>query len=126
MNRLPNDVILHISGYYGEKIPNDLSKQINDQRLLYMIKEKEYYNRTLRLWKIGDLIKKLEMNRNAIQKFVQMHKNKSWEDWNKIVNKIWWSYTLEERTDFFKKNCNFAEPMFITGAAFIDHLKSSA
>jgi len=124
MNRLPNDVILHISGYYGEKIPNDLSTQINDQRLLYMIKEKEYYDRNLGIWKIGDLIKKLAMNRDAIQKFVQMYKNKSWEVWDKIVNKIWWEYTSEERKNFFEKKCNFEEPIFITGKAFIDHTKS--
>ena len=88
-----------------------------------MIKEKEYYDRNLGIWKIGDLIKKLAMNRDAIQKFVQIHKNTGWKwkDWDKIINKIWRAYTSEERKDFFEKNCNFEEPIFITGTAFIDH-----
>jgi hypothetical protein len=42
MKKLPEDVVLIISSYYGSKISRELSNEINDQRFLYAIKEKEY------------------------------------------------------------------------------------
>jgi len=122
MNRLPEDIILHISGYYGEKISKELAKEIHDQRVLQSIKETEYYNDKLRIWKNGDVIKKLLNEPFAKEKFKQIYKKSYWKDWDKIVNRIWWSYTSEQRWIIVEKNflCSKnKESKFITGTEFI-------
>ena len=50
MKNLPEDVVLIVSSYYGNKISKKLSNEINEQRLLYAIKEKEYFDKKLRTW----------------------------------------------------------------------------
>ena len=122
MDKLPEDIILHISGYYGEKIPKELAKEIHDQRVLQSIKETEYYQEKYMSWNIGDVIKKFLNEPFAKEKFKQLYKRSVWKNWDKIVNLIWWSYTSEQRRKLVEKKFLYSknkESDFITGTAFI-------
>ena len=108
MNKLPDDVICIISSYYSNKIPNDLSQQINDQRLLYAIKEREYYNKNLRIWhisKIGNVL----LNQDFIsENLKKIYKKSLFKNNDKIINKIWWSCSSEQRNLIIQENFSYA------------------
>jgi len=123
MERLPNDVILRISGFYGSKIPSALSEQINQQKILCAIKENEYYKDEYRIWNIKMVLNKLLDNNFVPERLREMVKNSAWKDWNKIVNKIWWSFNLQERQEIIDKHfshCSGKHSCFITGNGFIN------
>jgi len=74
MDKLPNDVILHISGFYGRRIPSDLSKEINQKKILYAIKENEYYNHDYNIWNIRIVLNKLQDNTFVSESLREMSK----------------------------------------------------
>jgi hypothetical protein len=122
MNKLPDDIIIIISSYYGNKISKELSDEINDQRLLNIIKEKEYYNYNFRTWhlsKVGDI---LILQQDFIpENLKKIYKKAIWKDLNKIINKAWKLYTSFERKKIVSKYFSYAfleEPVFITFREF--------
>jgi hypothetical protein len=108
MNKLPDDVIYIISSYYGNKISTDLSKQINDQRLLYAIKEREYYNKNFRTWhisKIGNVL----LNQDFIsENLKKIYKDSLWKNKDKIINKMWWVCSEKQRNIIIQENFSYA------------------
>lgn len=121
MNKLPDEIVCIISSYYGNKISEDLSKDINDQKLLYAIKENEYYNKKFRTWhisKIGSILINLEYTQ---YKFKIIYEKSIWKDIDKIINKIWWSYKPYQRNEIIYKNFRYAfnfDSKFITFREF--------
>jgi hypothetical protein len=124
MNRLPEDTILHIAGFYGLKIPPDLAKEINDQKILYAIKESEYYNDAHKTWHNGVVLTKFLDNNFVSDKFRILQQSSVWKDWDRIVNKVWRSFTSEEREEIVNRSfseCRNKQFSFITGSEFIKY-----
>jgi hypothetical protein len=121
ISKLPDEIVCIISSYYGNKISKYLSKDINDQKLLYAIKENEYYDKKFRTWhisKIGSILINLEYTQF---KFKIMYKKSFWKDIDKIINKIWWSFTPYQRNEIIDKKFKYAfkfESNFITFREF--------
>ena len=117
MNKLPDEIICIISSYYGNKISEELSKDINDQKLLYSIKENEYYDKKFRTWhisKIGSILIDLEY---IPEKLKKKYKNNVWKDKDNIVNKMWWNCSSSQRKKIVDENFKYAyenESRFIT------------
>ena len=108
MNKLPNDIIYIISSYYGNKIPTDLSKQINDQRLLYAIKEREYYNKNFRTWHISKISNVL-LNQDFIpENLKKIYNDSLWKNKDNIINKMWWKCSEKQRNIIIQENFSYA------------------
>jgi hypothetical protein len=108
MSYLPNDVILIISSYYGNKIVKELSDEINDQKLLYAIKEKEYYNKQFRTWHTNNVGNILCNEQNISNKLKTLYRNALWKDKDKIINKMWHSLSSNDRVNLVEKNFKYA------------------
>jgi hypothetical protein len=109
MNNLPEEILCIISGYYGNKIPSNLSNDINDYRLLLFIKEKDYYYENTNTWNITEVINKLKsypyFNSKKYDQFNNLVIKKKLENWNqydKQVNILWYLHNTEERKEIFK------------------------
>jgi hypothetical protein len=108
MNKLPYDIIYIISSYYGNKIPTDLSKQINDQRLLYAIKEREYYNKNFRTWHISKISNVL-LNQDFIpENLKKIYNDSLWKNKDNIINKMWWKCSEKQRNIIIQQNFSYA------------------
>jgi len=119
MKKLPSEIICHISGYYGQKIPDDLSREIGDQRLLCAIKEKEYYNKTHRTWHSMKIIAILISEPEDVTEFSNKY---PWKIWDSMINRLWWAYSHQERMAIVSKHFPYAydfETTFITGRELI-------
>jgi len=117
MYKLPDEIIIIISSYYPNKISNNLSNDINDLRLLYAIKEKEYYNKNTRGWnisKIGSIL----INQSYIpEKLKKLYKKSVWRDRDSVVNKMWNFCTHDQRIKIIDDNFKYAyesNPYFLT------------
>jgi len=122
ISNLPEDIVAHISGYYGQKIPRNLSREINGQRLLYAIKENEYYNKKYRTWHLDNVLFILSNYEFMTNKLKLLLKNYVWKDIDKIINMLWWSYSYHMQIGIIEKHFPYAleyEPTFITGREFI-------
>jgi len=122
MKKLPDDIIIIISSYYGNKIPKELSDEIKDQRLLNIIKEREYYNYQFRTWHLSKVSDILILQEDSIsENLKKIYKNTLWKNKNKIINKAWWLHTSSERNEIVSKYFPYAfgeEPLFITFREF--------
>ena len=96
-NKLPEDVILIISSYYGNKIMKELSEEINNQRLLRIIKEKECYNKKFRTWNVSSFYNILKPY--TTQKLIKLYNNNIWKDQVKIIDKIWNSLSSKQHNE---------------------------
>jgi hypothetical protein len=117
MYKLPNEIIVIISSYYPTKISKNLSDDINDQRLLYSIKEKEYYNKNTRCWTISKIGSILINQEYISEKLKKKYKNNVWKDKDNIVNKMWWNCSSSQRKKIVDENFKYAyenESRFIT------------
>jgi hypothetical protein len=119
---LPEDIVLHISGYYGNKIKNDLSQEIKDQRLLYSIKEQEYYNATCKTWHIDKLCRLFLELPCVPSQLKKQYSKVIWKDQDKlIINRIWRLCNSNERNEIAEKHfpcAFFNEAEFITFREF--------
>lgn len=116
---LPEDIVLHISGYYGNKIKNDLSQEIKDQRLLYSIKEQEYYNATFNTWHIDKLCRLFLELPCVPPQLKKQYSKVIWKDQDKlIINRIWRLCNSNERREIAEKYFLCNEPEFITFREF--------
>uniref|UniRef100_A0A6C0JJ51 Uncharacterized protein n=1 Tax=viral metagenome TaxID=1070528 RepID=A0A6C0JJ51_9ZZZZ len=112
---LPEDIVLHISGYYGVKIPINLSIDIKEQKYLQIIKENEYYDETCRIWKTRTLFSKIGKEDLLTEKII-------WKQHNKLFTLLWRSYTSKDRTSLIENYFPYVqikEPDFTTGREFI-------
>lgn len=108
MSYLPNDLVLIISSYYGSKIVKELSDEINDQKLLYAIKEKEYYNKQFRTWHTNNVGNILCNEQNTSVKLKTSYRKTLWKDKDKIINKMWHSLSSNDRKKLVEKNFKYA------------------
>ena len=107
-NKLPDDVILIISSYYGNKISKELSQEINHQRLLYVIKENEYYNKKNRTWHISNVYNILKEYPSIPIKLTKSYNDSLWKDKDMIINKMWHLLSVEEHQEIIKNNFPYA------------------
>lgn len=121
MKKLPEDVVLIISSYYGNKILRELSDEINDQRFLYAIKDKEYFDKKLRTWhtrSVGDIFK----NQASVPiKLKKEYEITLWKDLDKLNTKMWRSLSSGERKKMIESNFPYAfshQAEFITFKEF--------
>jgi len=121
MKKLPEDVVLIISSYYGNKILRELANEINEQRLLYAIKEKEYFDEKLRIWRtrsVGDIFK----NQTSVPvKLKKEYEIALWKDVDKLNTKMWQLLSSSERKNLIEKFFPYAftyEAEFITFKEF--------
>lgn len=123
LTRLPKDIVLHISGYYGKKIPSDLSQEIKDQRFLYSIKETEYYDPVYNTWNTTTLCNVLLDLPIVPLHIKEEYKKTMWKNIDKnIINRIWRLCNSNERHQLIKKHYPYAffyEPTFITFREFV-------
>jgi hypothetical protein len=96
-NKLPDDVILIISSYYGNKISKELSEEINNQRMLRIIKERECYNNKSRTWNIRNFYNILSLYTS--QKLIKLYNNNIWKNQLKIIDKMWNSLSLKQHNE---------------------------
>jgi hypothetical protein len=104
MNKLPEDVVLIISSYYGSKISRELSNEIHDQRFLYAIKEKEYFDKKLRVWRtrsVGNIFKDQE---SVPIKLREEYDVAIWKNVDKLITKMWRSYSSDKRKNLIEKH----------------------
>lgn len=121
MKKLPEDVVLIISSYYGNKILRELATEIHDQRLLYAIKEKEYFDKKLRIWgtrSVGQIFK----NQASVPiKLKEEYETAVWQDIDKLTTKMWRTFSSSERKNLIEKYFPYAftyEAEFITFREF--------
>jgi len=108
IKKLPEDIVLIISSYYGSKILRDLSNEINDQRLLYAIKNKEYFDQKFNVWHL-DIVGNLLKDHPAISAKLKKEYDLSiWKDKDRLINKMWWSFSSNERKKIVEKNFSYA------------------
>jgi hypothetical protein len=107
-SKLPDDVILIISSYYGNKISKELSQEINDQRLLRIIKENEYYNKKHRTWHISTIGNILKEYPSIPIKLKKSYNDSLWKDKDMIINKMWNLLSVEEHQEIIKNNFPYA------------------
>jgi len=121
MKKLPEDVVLIISSYYGSKISKELSNEINDQRFLYAIKEKEYFDKKLRTWhtrSVGDIFKD---QASVPAKLREEYNVAIWKDVDKLITKMWRSLSSDEKKKIIESNFPYAfshQAEFITFREF--------
>jgi len=108
MNKLPDDVLIIISSYYGNKISNELSREINDQQLLYAIKENEYYNKKFRTWHISKFAEVLMKEHSVPDNLKKIYYKSLWKDTDDIINKMWKKLSSDERKILVEKNFPYA------------------
>jgi hypothetical protein len=104
MKKLPEDVVLIISSYYGSKISRELSNEINDQRFLYAIKEKEYFDTKLRIWRtmsVGNIFKD---QASVPAKLREEYDLALWKDVDKLITKMWRALSSDERKKIIEKH----------------------
>ena len=104
MKKLPEDVVLIISSYYGSKISRELSNEINDQRFLYAIKEKEYFDTKLRIWRtisVGNIFKD---QASVPIKLKEEYDVAIWKDVDKLITKMWRSLSSDEKKKIIEKH----------------------
>ena len=104
MKKLPEDVVLIISSYYGSKISRELSNEINDQRFLYAIREKEYFDIKLRIWttrSVGNIFKD---QASVPTKLREEYDLAIWKDVDKMITKMWRSLSSDERKKLIEKH----------------------
>jgi hypothetical protein len=113
--KLPDDIVCLISGFYGEKIPDKLSKDIIDYQLLKKIKKENYYKGETNTWHVENVLLKLmikpyyTMERGAkLFAYIRKHNFIYWPSFDKRVNFLWSMYSSEERKEIFEKKFNMS------------------
>jgi len=125
ISKLPEDILYHISGYYGEKISPLLSRDIREQQFLRAIKEKEYYNDTNKTWHLNNLYNILSkyvflIDNKRITSFIK-NKKYTWNNIDKMIRILWLSYSSNARKLMIDTYFPYAyqyEPIFITSREF--------
>jgi hypothetical protein len=128
LNKLPVDVIIKISGYYGQQIAVDLSQQIFGQQILNSIKETHYYKRELRYWDLSGVLHKFLAPDFAKKELKQKIYEIPWNKYDQLINKIWWSYTPQQQRHIFQTyfpQVLIKETAFITGGVLMGRTRST-
>jgi hypothetical protein len=104
MNRLPEDVVFIISSYYGNRISCDLSRDINDQRHLYAIKDKYYFNDELRIWHTHRVSSIFLSDHSFDNQYKEKFDSLIWREKDLAINKMWRNFSSEKRHELLEKH----------------------
>jgi hypothetical protein len=104
INKLPEDIVLIVSSYYGNRISTELSTDINDQKFLYSIKDKYYFNDELRIWNTHRVCFAFLKNLSIDDEYKEKFDSLIWKEKDIEINKIWRKLASIKRRELLEKH----------------------